>query len=889
MKINEILVLHHSHLDVGYTHTQPVLMELQREFLDEALRLLDHTADWADENSKPRWTIEVTAQLQKWLETVSGKDLQKFTEYAQAGRIGVSGMQYNSTPLTDAAGLATQLAPIRNIREQFGIPITTVNQHDVNGIPWPFVDIAKDAGIKLLIMAVNIHFGGSIDNRPSLFNWKGPSGRTIKVMNGAHYTMFDQLLTTWEDNLDTMAKGFADYEVHLEKRGWPHDFVYLTTAAAPVCWDNSPPNFSVAKLIRSWNAEGRSPRIRYVTPDQLRQRIDQVPESKIHTLEGDWTDFWNFGAASTAHALKISRNTKRRLQTSRLLGAARTETEAHTTRLDQKAQDILNLFDEHTWGAFNTKQHSHPFSRSQAHIKTNLPYEAEGLSEYLIVDELEALAGNDWDMNTQAGVLVVNPAGIPRAVPVPVNEFWPMEGKRLRTARMAWPTRYGNLEGAPLHGPIKLPPYSWKFLKFDDLELMPETNPELSTGLLTEAVPVQRLNINEKEVVTTATGFLESPSHRIEYDTGTGRITRVFDKQLNWEVLPHSSEFTFFQIVREEPDPLINSHRTAMYARNVELEKFDFSGWQTDWKARRQPALRPISNRVETGPDHITLVLNFEMPGLSRLEQRISLRSDTSIIELTLDVDKQDIQNPESYYLTFPLSMDANWRGYFDSAGVPFELDKQQLPDVSRDWVTVDSFASISHEDQGRSAQLYCPDAPLVMHGDFNFGKRSSKVEKVENPLLLAWPFNNYWDTNFPASQAGKITLRYGFSTSNNQTLSETSNQGHAFCQPSEIHPALKTPDQSEGSFIELSGEDWVLLEMRKAKTDSGIFLTLVNSGQSREAQTIRVPGKIIKSAQMSNALEEPRGKLDGIKGDTLSLILDPGKITFIHLKTESN
>jgi len=100
MKIDEILVVHHSHLDVGYTHTQPVLMELQREFLDEALRLLDHTADWADEASKPRWTIEVTAQLTKWLETVSEKDLQRFTDYAQAGRIGVSGMQYNSTPLT---------------------------------------------------------------------------------------------------------------------------------------------------------------------------------------------------------------------------------------------------------------------------------------------------------------------------------------------------------------------------------------------------------------------------------------------------------------------------------------------------------------------------------------------------------------------------------------------------------------------------------------------------------------------------------------------------------------------------------------------------------------------------------------------------------------------
>ena len=89
MKINEILVLHHSHLDVGYTHTQPVLMELQREFLDEALRLLDRTADWEDVDSQPKWTVEVTAQLEKWMKTASDADIEKFRDYAQAGRIGI--------------------------------------------------------------------------------------------------------------------------------------------------------------------------------------------------------------------------------------------------------------------------------------------------------------------------------------------------------------------------------------------------------------------------------------------------------------------------------------------------------------------------------------------------------------------------------------------------------------------------------------------------------------------------------------------------------------------------------------------------------------------------------------------------------------------------------
>lgn len=887
MKINEILVVHHSHLDVGYTHTQPVLLELQREFIDEALRLLDRTADWADEDSQPKWTIEVTAQLEIWLKNASDKDIHKFRDYAKAGRIGVSGMAYNSTPLADATGFATQLAPIRSIREQFGIPITTVNQHDVNGIPWSFVDIGLDAGIQLLIMAVNIHFGGSIDNRPSIFNWKGPSGRSMKVMNGAHYTMFDQLLNTWDNDLESMAKGFQIYKEHLEKRGWKHDFVYLTTAAAPVCWDNSPPNQSVAELIKKWNAEGRSPRIRYITPDQLRQRVDQIPDDELHTLEGDWTDFWNFGAASTAYALKISRNSKQRLHTARLLGARRSDIEAHTPRLDKKAQDILNLFDEHTWGAFNTNQHTHPFARSQAHIKTSLPFEAEGLSEYLIVDELEALAGNPWNVDTQAGILVVNPSGIERDISVPVNEFWPLDGKRLRTARMAWPQRYGNLQDSPLHGPVKLAPFSWQFFEFDELTLMPEFHPELHHGLITDAVPIQRLNINEKEIVSTAIGYMESPKYRLEYDTGTGRITRLFDREINWEIIPQKSDLTFFQIVREEPDPLINNHRTALYSRNIELEKYDISGWQTDWKARRYPASQPVSNRMEIGQDHMTLVLNFEMPGLSRCEQRIILRADSKEIELILDVEKLDHQSPESYYLVFPLAMPSTWKGYFDSAGVPLELDQQQLPGVSRDWVTVDTFASISHEAEGRTASLYCPDAPLVMHGNFNFGKRSTAVARDENPLLLAWPFNNYWDTNFPAAQPGNINIRYGFTTSGRLDIPNTARNARAFGQMSEIHPALLKPEQSSGQFIEIEGDSVSLLEMRRANDGNGIVLTLINLGQSQDLISIKIPNHNIMGSQLINALEEPLTSLSDFKTDTLSLSLPSQQICFVRIESE--
>src|SRR2546422_6216779 len=110
--IKEILVIHHSHTDIGYTHPQPILWELERRFIDQAIDLCERTADWP-EPSQMRWTCETTGPVMHWLQHASSKQIERFARLAAAERISVGGMLCNITPLYNAEQLARSLYPVR--------------------------------------------------------------------------------------------------------------------------------------------------------------------------------------------------------------------------------------------------------------------------------------------------------------------------------------------------------------------------------------------------------------------------------------------------------------------------------------------------------------------------------------------------------------------------------------------------------------------------------------------------------------------------------------------------------------------------------------------------------------------------------------------------------
>ena len=79
----------HSHLDVGYTHPQPLLLELQSEYIDQAIDICLRTADYPEE-SRFCWTIEANYVLKRWMETAEPERISLLKELIREKRICVT-------------------------------------------------------------------------------------------------------------------------------------------------------------------------------------------------------------------------------------------------------------------------------------------------------------------------------------------------------------------------------------------------------------------------------------------------------------------------------------------------------------------------------------------------------------------------------------------------------------------------------------------------------------------------------------------------------------------------------------------------------------------------------------------------------------------------------
>lgn len=171
----------------------------------------------------------------------------------------------------------------------------------------------------------------------------------------------------------------------------------------------------------------------------------------------------------------------------------------------------------------------------------------------------------------------------------------------------------------------------------------------------------------------------------------------------------------------------------------------------------------------------------------------------------------------------------------------------------------------------------------MVQIGDFNFARKSDSIARDKDPVLLAWPLNNYWDTNFRASQPGYVEINYLFQAHGKFDPISNPIENKSKTVPLEIHPVINCQEEKTEHFFMLSNKEFHVLHTKKSEDNLGIIFRLINRGQHKAEGTLTIPGKSIEDAYICTILEEEQSPVQ-ISDNAATITLIPNQITTVKL-----
>lgn len=820
--VNEILLIHHSHTDIGYTHPQAVIFELHERFIESALDLAEATAEERDD-AKFRWTCEVTGITRAWWNRASNTDRDRFLAAVKRGQIEVAALEWHLTPLADVRMLIRSLENVRFFRE-LGIPVRSAMNTDVNGVPWGLVDILLDHGIDGFSMAINSHLGGPVTPRPGAFRWAAPDGRELMVWNGFQYWHAANVLLRVPSSVEAVAQALPGFLAEAEQRGYPLPYLPLQITN-PHHPDNAAPDATLSAFVREWNDQNPPVRMRTVL---LSEVFDRLRQEELPRLSGDWTDYWNLGAGSSARETTVLMEGLRTLDAAHETSAWPGESERRESEHLDAAHGHLALYAEHTWGADCSITLPESLE-TKMQWATKSAYAYQGLAHARIVlrDALHRLAlgagGNDPTL------LLYNPLPVPFRGPV-----------RLPVSGLEWPLTPGVHHRQRLDGALNnLPEASTRWCDVDLPALGYRTYPvESLSGASSAGLEVEDLALISSRV-------------RIEFLESGGVRSLLVD---GIDYAGAAEAFTFGVPILERP---IGSRREIMA---LDFSRFEpAEGWQKDWP-RETTTGRILRSDHRALEGAVEFSQTFAMENGDRVAVIYRLFADDPSVDVEAILDSAGDAKPYSLALPFTLPPSGATKWHFDTAGALVEFDLEQLPDSARHFVTARRFVRMATENAALS--IATPDLPLWKFGGMYFAPTSHLNPADRRPAMLAWLANNYWEVNFLANQTGQTRFRFRLLPHAPEPVAASYARALPHTAPPRLHGyrELGPIQREEERLFEIDGEGFALESI--VRRPDGTFFVLTNLLES--------PNEIQISEGALRWRTAFKATLDGARGEEL-------------------
>ncbi|HSQ79242.1 MAG TPA: glycoside hydrolase family 38 C-terminal domain-containing protein, partial [Candidatus Bathyarchaeia archaeon] len=728
-----VYLFHHSHTDIGYTELQSRVARNHVEYLDSVIKYCRETDNYPDA-AKFRWNIEVTWSLENFIKTRPAADVETLVGLIKAGRIELSALYLQLSDCFAHEEIARTVDAARDFARRYGFDIRSAMNNDVNGFAWSLPQVFRQAGVRYFATGINETRSRAPLRRPNAFWWESPDGSRILHWNGEHYLFgnYDLLL---HEAVDRSAPKVGEYLAKLQGRGdYPQDIIAFNVGAWTT--DNCPPGRQLSDRVKEWNERFVSPKLRLATMREFFGEMEKRYGASLPVHKLGWPDYWTDGVASTAFETGLNRLAHNEIlsaEKTAAIAAALDPAKAFAFPRDEirEGHALSMLYDEHTWGAYNSIDA--PWSelaRGQWAEKSRFAYEARETSRTLLRRGSEALAR----LMSAGGAnefVVFNPLSWPRTdvvrVTLPAGPLREAKGRlRVMDRRTGIATKF-EAQGE------------------DAVLVLAKDVPAMGCAVFAvekaDAAPVAA------QAAAAPAGTIENRFYRVTVDPKTGGISSLFDKELGRELVDQASPWPLNTYIYEQPD----GGRAAV---DDMTKRAVFHRWSAE-SAKVEA--------VERGAVATSLVVTSAPKMCASLRQRIVLYDDVKRIDLVDVMDKEETFVPEAVYFAFPFKVgEAAPAVRMEIAGADMVPGREQLPGTTLDWQTAQHWVEFAGKD---ARVVWSPvEAPLVEFGDINTGKWQKSLD-LRNAWVFSYAMNNYWMTNFKASQEGRVEFRYSLTS----------------------------------------------------------------------------------------------------------------------------
>lgn len=781
-----VSLVHHSHLDVGYTDPQDVVVRNHLQYLDSVLDMVDQTSGW-DEDAQFRWNVEVNWPLQVWFAERSERERQRMLEAVRGERVSIGAMSLNVH--TEACSIEELYEMARfavGLRTNHGLSITSAMQTDVPGAVPSLVEVLADAGVRYLSLAHNYAgrsvpylIGGEVLERP--FYWVAPSGKRLLVW----YTDTLHGNAYMEGNILGLAESCSVAEAHLpnylvalaerpypfdsgtwlpeaaqiKREPYPHDLLHLRVQGR--YGDNAPPNVAVSEVTRDWNSRWAYPHLRVDLNESFMRAAEKRLGNSIPSWEGDWADWWADGLGSAARMVSWARQAQgnARLGTTLhamgdILGGSPPEPLQQREGLYQDA----SLFDEHTWGA------RHPWADdeegpSSGHVqwlrKASFARDASEAASRLRMSGARSAALRIGNGSGLASIVVLNVTGskrtdivrvfLPYSVVPPLTDVVAQD-ERTSKELATLITAQDNADHRP----------AGRWLTFVAEEVPP--------------LGYARFNVveghaAEQEITrTTATrAAVVNEYYQVTISSERGSIASVTDLRTGRELVNGNALLGFNAYV-------FDRYGTASQVDHLSGRVFSRSLDLVAGRSLGGPSVVLKRTKSEVGE---TMEIETVSQGCSRLLTTVSLWTKVPRVEVTNRLWKLPTTDKQSVFFAFPFSASGAQPTY-ELPGAGVQATAPRVPGCPRHMRALRNWVGFDTAD-GAIAWATV-DAPLVQFGDIHSPYTpfpgTLPLEEPEPATVYSWALNNIWDTNFPSVQGGQMTFRYAVTSESSPSWS---------------------------------------------------------------------------------------------------------------------